>query len=35
MKKALSKEALAKEADFWKRVKKVAKENPAMQLCHK
>ncbi len=34
MKKAVSKEALAKEAAFWSRFTKAVKENPG-KLCHK
>lgn len=34
MKRALSKRALAKEAAFWEKIKKVAIENPG-KVCHK
>jgi len=34
MKKNLSKEALVKEAAFWVKLGKAAKENPG-RLCHK
>lgn len=34
MKKTLSKKALAKEAEFWNNLKKIAKENPG-KVCHK
>jgi hypothetical protein len=34
MKKILSKEALAKEAAFWRRMSQAVKEHPG-RLCHK
>jgi hypothetical protein len=34
VKKALSSKALAKEAEFWKGIKKAVKENPE-KLCRK
>jgi hypothetical protein len=34
MKKAMSKKALAREADFWNRLKMAAGENPG-KVCHK
>ncbi len=34
VKKTLSKEALVKEAAFWSRLAKAAKENPG-KVCHK
>ncbi len=34
VKKTLSREALVKEAAFWSRLQKAAKENPG-KVCHK